>query len=197
MAEDDKADRFERFYREHASAVFAYATARGSRELAEEAVEETFLVAWRRFDELPAEPRAWLLGVARRVLSHQYRARGRRQALGLRIIAERAAEHVGADPAVEVSERDLTLAALARLPKADREVLCLLAWGGLSPEQAAKAVGCTVPTLRVRLHRARRRFEAALSAEEVNPLAGLRAGPAPARLSTSPISSLVPKEQLP
>lgn len=32
-------------------------------------VAETFLVAWRRLDELPDEAKPWLLGVARRVLA--------------------------------------------------------------------------------------------------------------------------------
>ena len=41
---------------------------------------------------------------------------------------------------------------------ADRELLTLLAWDGLSQEEAAVALGCSRGALKVRLHRARRRF---------------------------------------
>ena len=47
---------------------------------------ETFLVAWRRFDEVPAgaETRLWLYGVARRVLANHQRGEVRRERLGAR-----------------------------------------------------------------------------------------------------------------
>jgi RNA polymerase sigma-70 factor (ECF subfamily) len=61
------------------------------------------------------------------------------------------------------------LAALARLGDADRELLTLVAWHGLSPREAARVVGCSAATYFVRLHRARRRLEQAMAA-----------GPAPA-----------------
>lgn len=195
----DEKDRFEQLYRGHAHAVFAYASARGSYELAKEAVEETFVIAWRRLDDLPPEPRAWLLGVARRVLSHHYRSRHRQEALGLRITANLAGAVTAADPALEVAERDLTLVALSRLSEADRDVLCLLAWGGLDSSRAARVLGCTVATLRVRLHRARRRFEAALAAEEPEPrhLVGQPTPQPGPRPKVSAGTSPVRKEHLP
>lgn len=164
---DNERGGFEHLYREHVNAVFAYALARTTPDLAMEAVEETFLVAWRRLDDLPTEPRAWLFGVARRVLANQRRARDRRTALGVRIAASRASEHHGSDPAEIVVERDKALVALGRLPEADRELLCLIAWGGLSPGEAARVLGCSKPTLIVRLHRARRRFDAGLDDDDL------------------------------
>jgi RNA polymerase sigma-70 factor (ECF subfamily) len=56
------------------------------------------------------------------------------------------------------------LRALADLTEPDREILTLVAWHGLSPKEAARVVGITVATYRVRLHRARRRLVAALGA---------------------------------
>lgn len=126
---DGEIGGFEHLYREHVNAVFAYALARTTPDLAMETVEETFLVAWRRLDDLPTEPRAWLFGVARRILANQRRARDRRTALGVRIAASRASEHHGIDPAEIVVERDTALVALGRLPEADRKLLCLIAWG--------------------------------------------------------------------
>ena len=187
-------DEFERLYYAHVDAVFAYAMARTSPELAREAVEETFLVAWRRFVDLPNEPRAWLCGVARRVIANQRRGRDRRQALGLRVMAFTSADYLGADPADEVTERHRTLAALCRLSAKDRELLCLTGWGELSAEQAAGVIGCSKATLLVRLHRARRRFAKALGAEDELPeVRDDRAGTGPPR---EPAHQLLSKESL-
>jgi RNA polymerase sigma-70 factor (ECF subfamily) len=51
-----------------------------------------------------------------------------------------------------------TLAALRALSDADRELLTLLAWHDLTQDEAAQALGCSRGALKVRLHRARRRF---------------------------------------
>ena len=67
---DERRARFERIWHDCASAVAAYALRRTSPEAVEDAVAETFLVAWRRLDEVPAEPLPWLYGVARRTLAN-------------------------------------------------------------------------------------------------------------------------------
>lgn len=153
-------DDFEKLYREHVDGVLAYALARTTEALAIEVVESTFLVAWQRNGELPDSARAWLIGVARKVLADQRRADSRRQALGLRIMAMRADEYAGSDPAEEVTARDSALATLEQLPETDRELLRLIAWEGLSIAEAAAVLGCSKSALKVRLHRARRRFTA-------------------------------------
>jgi RNA polymerase sigma-70 factor (ECF subfamily) len=63
-----------------------------------------------------------------------------------------------------VIERETALAAIAALPERDLEILALVNWHGLDPRQAAKVMGCSVPALAVRLHRARRRLARALDA---------------------------------
>jgi len=163
---EDNLARFEQLYRAHVDALFAYALVRTAPELAEEAVEETFLVAWLRLSDLPDEPRAWLCGVARRVMANQRRARERRGALDQRIIAWRALALDGDDPADQVTERGAAIAALRRLSERDRELLCLIAWCELTPEKSASVLGCSKATLHMRLHRARRRFESALRVED-------------------------------
>jgi RNA polymerase sigma-70 factor (ECF subfamily) len=163
---EDKLTRFEQLYRAHVDALFAYALVRIAPELAEEAVEETFLVAWRRLSELPDEPRAWLCGVARRIMANQRRARERRGALDQRIIAWRVLALDGDDPADQVTERVAAIAALGRLSERDRELLCLIAWCELTAEESASVLGCSKATLHMRLHRARRRFESALGVED-------------------------------
>jgi RNA polymerase sigma-70 factor (ECF subfamily) len=56
------------------------------------------------------------------------------------------------------------LAALDHLLPAEREILELLAWEGLSAAQASDALGCSRVALAVRMHRARRRFRQLLDA---------------------------------
>jgi DNA-directed RNA polymerase specialized sigma24 family protein len=51
--------------------------------------------------------------------------------------------------------------ALRCLGPADREVLLLAEWEGLSPAQIAAVLGCLTVTARGRLHRARDRFRSA------------------------------------
>src|SRR5689334_8685456 len=59
---DERAVRFEAVFAACSKVVFAYARRRATREEAEDVVSETFLVAWRRFDELPSDPLPWLIG---------------------------------------------------------------------------------------------------------------------------------------
>nr|WP_240974122.1 sigma factor-like helix-turn-helix DNA-binding protein [Nonomuraea sp. FMUSA5-5] len=55
------------------------------------------------------------------------------------------------------------MAALDDLREDDRELVLLLAWEGLDLHQAAKALGCSWPTARMRLHRARKRLNRLLT----------------------------------
>ncbi len=154
----ERRARFELLYGRHAPAVKAYMLRRARASLADDLVAEVFVVCWRRFDEVPVDPLPWLLAVARRVLSTQRRGERRRDALRERI-AENAREPSQAPAS---PENTTILAALGRLTEADRELLLLIAWEGLSPTQAATVIGVKPPTVRVRLLRARRRLAHAL-----------------------------------
>ena len=87
---DDK-ERFERLYRENFRTVLRFAAVRIDPERAKDVAAETFLVAWRRLENVPAEPRAWLLGVARKVIADQFRSQTRREALAARVRGAQAA----------------------------------------------------------------------------------------------------------
>jgi RNA polymerase sigma-70 factor (ECF subfamily) len=128
VADGDQV-RFERLYRQHFRPVLRYALVRLDPERAKDAVAETFLIAWRRLDDVPDEPAPWLFGVARKVVAGQLRADTRRSALTARLdgaIRQRG-DDAWPDPADEVARRDAALAALARLGAADRELLRLAA----------------------------------------------------------------------
>lgn len=170
----DPRQRFEGLYDAHRRDLLAYALRRATPQEAQDAVSEAFLVAWRRIDGAPADPLPWLIGITRRTLANQRRAGRRRTALVERIAAEPATQP--RDPA-DRGVRGETLRALATLSERDREALCLVAWEGLTPAEAAEALGLPATVFRVRLHRARRRLAAVLgepdgAAGRVPPVAG-------------------------
>jgi RNA polymerase sigma-70 factor, ECF subfamily len=138
-------------------------------ERAKDVAAETFLVAWRRLDDVPAEPRLWLFGVARKVIAGQFRSETRRDALAARLQGELQDDL--ADLAGSLAERDAVVSAFLALREADRDVLLLVAWDGLSPAEAAKVLGVTRLAFTVRLHRARRRLERELEREVPPPQA--------------------------
>jgi RNA polymerase sigma factor (sigma-70 family) len=159
--------RFGQLYRAQGRAILAYALRRvEDPEDAADVVAETFLVAWRRLDEVPNDARArlWLFGVARRVIANRHRAERRRTRLG-----ERLAESLRTDlttrpaPAGEAAE---VLRAMSGLGDDDRELLLLVSWEELSPGEAAKVLGISSLAARSRLHRARRRLRTLLEQQE-------------------------------
>jgi RNA polymerase sigma-70 factor (ECF subfamily) len=165
VTDPDPELRFTAIYDEHRPQVYAYAVSRAGRQLADDIVGDTFLVAWRRLDVVPARPLPWLLGVTRNVIRERYRDEARQVSLAAEMRAW--VIEAGDDPADGVAERVAVLAALGALTEGDRELITLVAWQGLTPGQAAQVVGCSVATYFVRLHRARKRLRQALDARHV------------------------------
>jgi RNA polymerase sigma factor (sigma-70 family) len=154
MARDSEA-QFETVFT-HLGAVTAYARRRGSRD-ADGLAAEVMTIAWRRLADVPEDdPRPWLYATARNLLLAEQR----------RSATERRHRHELAAPQVapEVAGLDPHLAAaLGELSPLDREALLLTAWEGLTPTEAARALGIKPTAFRVRLLRARRRVEAKLA----------------------------------
>jgi len=164
--ERDREGEFDVFYRAYAGDVKAYCLRRADASLAEDALAETFEIAWRRWNDIPSQPKAWLLGVARRVLANRRRAETRQRALAERIAAQPLAEDAA-------EEGPPVLEALRRLTPLDQEALRLAAWEELTSREAAQVLGCSPVAFRIRLLRARRRLARVLSelnehAEESN-----------------------------
>lgn len=156
--------RFNRLYAEHGRAVLAYAAARTEiREDAADVVAETFLVAWRRAEDVPAgdEARFWLYAVARGALANQRRGERRRSLLAARLRSELAVA-LGSFPAPDAEALGLR-EAMAKLEDGEREVLLLSAHEGLRSKEIGKVLGITAGAARIRLHRARRRLRAELA----------------------------------
>lgn len=183
------ADRLAVAWARHSGAVLAYAARRTtSPEDAADVLAETFLIAWRRIEALPAEPdsRPWLFTVARNVLANQQRATRRRAAATEALVAEAARTVAAHHRAPDDEPGSAALGrALARLTAADREVLLLAGWEGLTPAEIAVVVACSPAAARVRLHRARRRLRVLLAIEDRAAGPHPSADPAPAPMSTT------------
>lgn len=151
-------DRLDALWREHASAVVRYARRRVLPSEVDEVVAETFMVAWRRLEDVPDFPLPWLLGVARGVTANSLRTARRQDALTQRLAATAAPDAV--EPVGEANGLSgEVVSALNALRVEERELLLLLAWDGLNREEAAAALGISRGTLAVRLHRIRRRLK--------------------------------------
>lgn len=174
----DRETRFRVLFVESYPAVRRYAHHRGlSTSDAEDLVAEVFAVAWRRLDRVPLDdPIPWLLAVARNHWRNHLRRARRARDLTARLEAARSPAPAG--DGGDFSFDDIG-AAFRSLRERDREILRLVAWDDLTPEQAATVLGCSGVAARVRLHRARTRFAAALAARETNP-------PQPTPLTTTP-----------
>jgi RNA polymerase sigma-70 factor, ECF subfamily len=149
---------FERLYREFGPDVLAFCRRRVAPDVADDVTAETFLVAWRRLSDVPRSPRGWLLGIARLTLANQHRSMRRRDALIAKVGWERRGEGDTADGGSVVE-------ALSCLSDLDKEALLLAAWDGLNSKEAAQVLGCTPVAFRLRLHRARGRFDRVLAAD--------------------------------
>jgi RNA polymerase sigma factor (sigma-70 family) len=170
----DRRVRFDVLYADCQAAVLGYVLRRtDDPEDAADAIAETFLIAWRRLDEVPDGDarRLWLYGVARRVLANQRRGEKRRFALTQRLSTELARVPLAVELTGTASEPADALHALAdafkRLSEPDREILALQGWEGLEPVQIAAVLGCSRNAARIRLHRARRRLAEQLARQEV------------------------------
>lgn len=156
----DPAKDFTAVFRRHYSQVLAYALRRVDEAWAHDVVAETFLAAWRHVDRLPEDPLPWLYRTAGNTIANQARSRRRQLRLAGRIAG--FGETTAPDHADAVAEATRLRRALAELSDIDREVLLLVAWEGLDHRAAARALGCSATTFRVRLYRARRRLSSLL-----------------------------------
>ncbi|MCC6409358.1 MAG: RNA polymerase sigma factor [Planctomycetes bacterium] len=165
-ARGDRA-AFERFVERHEFAVWrVIKTLEVDVARAEDALQETFLAAWRsaagfRGDE---SARAWLLSIARHAVYRQHRKRsGEPAEMGSLVELGRAAG-LGAEPTTDpmntFEQRDEILRAFESLSAADREAIVLRDVAELSAEEAARIAGTSVPAHKSRLHRARLKFAA-------------------------------------
>lgn len=131
----------------------------GRRDVAEEVVQETFLILAQgpsKYDASRGTVSALLYGIARKVLLRWLGRFGNNDATGDENAAEVIAEQSGP---LETLLRSETAEAVRRavlaLPPAYREAVVLCDLQELSYEDAAETMGCPVGTVRSRLNRGR------------------------------------------
>ena len=154
-------ERFELLYQRHAPTIQRYVVRRLGPDAADDIVAETFLLAFRHragYDTARGNVLPWLYGIATNLL-------GRHRRDEIRLYT--ALARTGIDPVTapftdQVDERVTATAAsrrlaqaLAGLKAAYRDALLLTAWGGLTYEETAAALGIPAGTVRSRISRAR------------------------------------------
>lgn len=127
----------------------------------DDVTQEVFVVAFRRLSEFQTgKLTTWLYRIVANLVANRHRARRVREALAT--LLGRSPERVAPSPdeAFEQAETRAQLGQiLARLPHKKREVFALYELEGLSGEEIAERVGCSVDTVWSRLHYARKDFE--------------------------------------
>jgi RNA polymerase sigma-70 factor (ECF subfamily) len=171
-------DAYSEFFRRHVDAITRYAVRRcANPEDVADLVAECFLVALQAAHRyIPETDTAlpWLFGISRRLLAKQ-----RRKYVGNRRIEVKASNAFPVFTAAEDNEIASAIdaarqapaleAALNDLTSAERDVLELIAYDGLSPSEAAAALEITPNAARLRLSRARRAVRSQIAPA---PLAG-------------------------
>src|SRR5581483_5572335 len=123
------------------------------RALAEDAVQDAFLAAWRaapRFAPERGSVRSWLLTLVHRRAVDLVRREERRR---VEPDAEAGSGASGGadDDALLRLERERVQAALARLPDRERETLELAYYGGFTQSELAERLGTPLGTIKSRM----------------------------------------------
>lgn len=151
MDSQDKRLLMEQWYRQYAPFLFHYALQLTDHHSAEEAVQETFRIAWEAVQRQEIEyPKTWLRKITENVLKNQLRQQGRRT--GLLVSAdELPADALGKheDPV------DVELEYGGLISRQDLHLIKLLAVDGCTYAEAAQALGTTAEACRKRASRAR------------------------------------------
>ncbi|GLZ30062.1 DNA-directed RNA polymerase sigma-70 factor [Lentzea sp. NBRC 105346] len=137
---------------------------------AEDHLQATFLIAWRKRDSMPDHVLPWLLTVATNVVRNDRRGLLRRMRLVRRVAATAPVPDHADDVAGRVDDQRrmaVVLAAVEKLPRNQREALALCVWSGVSYADAAEALGITESSVRARVSKAKARLAELLSDELV------------------------------
>ncbi|MDX2193787.1 MAG: sigma-70 family RNA polymerase sigma factor [Gemmatimonadales bacterium] len=161
------AERCAAWYAEHGDRLYRYLRFHApSADLADDLVAETFLRALRaadRYDPARGPVLAWLLRIGRNVLRDHLRATARRPTAAVDVLRDLACDAPSAEERLLWEERVAELlAALRRLPEADRELVSLRYGSELSPTEIATLLGLREAVVRTRLWRALGRLRAGM-----------------------------------
>jgi len=133
---------------------------------AEDAVQQTFLTAWRQLHRLRDDDRleAWLYRLLVNACYAELR-HTRRWQPGLRVMTDPGTGPSSEDAQASVALRDQLERAFRRLSGEQRVVLAMHHYLGMSGEEIARALGLAPGTVRSRLYYARQQMRAAIEAD--------------------------------
>lgn len=165
ISDEEATRRFEELYAAHYRRIVTYTRRRtGSIDDADDVVSATFLVAWRRLEDLVSadEPLAWLYRVAYLTLLNHRRDAQRTGRLADKAAGEYSNPAATIESTVEARGRLAQVVGAAEtLSEMDRELLRLVAWEELTHSEIAEILGISRVLVRTRLSRARRRLQTA------------------------------------
>ena len=156
-------------YESHGAALEGWAQSRfGDRQMASDVVQETVLLAWRKYDQYDPDrgsERAWMFGIARNVAASQHRRRARY----LRVVPTDQVTDVGRpDPELSrLTEVSFIVDGLQRLSDEHQAVVAAAYWEGLSTKEIGRRFGIPDGTVKSRLHHALRILRIHLQEREV------------------------------
>lgn len=162
---------FDLVFERHYDVVHAFVSHAVGTDAAADLVQETFLTAFRsrrRFDRTRDSARPWLLGIARNVLRHWYRAESRRRRAFGRLAGTMSMADFSADAddrIVAAGAREQLRLALRRLPAGERDAFLLARLDLMTYAEIAAVMGTPIGTVRSRLSRARFRLRRALDGQ--------------------------------
>lgn len=150
-------------YERHARSVHRYLARRVGSVAADDLLGDVFVAAVEARLRVRPHPSGsalpWLYGIAGNIVRTS-----RRKVPGPVPAETSSFDWDAVDDRLDATARRTELrAALAELTDAERELLLLVAWEGLSPAEAGEALGLTAVAARSRLHRARARAQEALA----------------------------------
>lgn len=162
----ENGPEFEPLVERHSQALHGY-LARRSPDSADDLLSEVWLAAYagrKTYDPSRGPVRAWLFGIARNVLANDLR---RRYQVPLAPGVSDTENWDAVDDRIDAARVAPGLfAAVRSLPPHERELLLLVAIEGLTPSEAAAALGIPAATSRSRLYRARIHIQAHMSLDQ-------------------------------
>jgi RNA polymerase sigma-70 factor (ECF subfamily) len=164
-------DAFARFYDRYASLVFTFAMRllRVPAE-AEDLLQEVFLQVWRQahsYQQERGSPEAWMITITRSRAIDKLRSLRRRDEGAVSLPASSRVEEGGKveSGAPEAEARLMVQSALARLPDAQRLVMELAYFDGLTQSEIATRLGEPLGTVKTRLRAGLERLRTFLGAK--------------------------------